>query len=118
MALGEPMQGLAGQELLRDLALELDAVGAVLGHGLSSFESPAEGQFLLAQLSAPRGPLQSASKIDPMLERRATHLDVIGSTKIKKGFHKKDKVDYAEAEVEAGMIVYYCPTYTEEVEWL
>ena len=31
VTLGEPMQGLAGQELLSDLALEFDAVRAVLG---------------------------------------------------------------------------------------
>lgn len=42
-----------------------------------------------------------------------THVDVIGSSKISKGFYKKDKVEYAEAEVEAGMVVYYCPQYTE-----
>jgi hypothetical protein len=41
MALAEPMKGLAGQELLSDLALQLDAVRAVHGHGLPSFESPA-----------------------------------------------------------------------------
>jgi len=35
------VQGLAGEKLLCDLTLELDAVNAVLGHGLSSFESPA-----------------------------------------------------------------------------
>ena len=33
MAPGKPMKGLAGEELLRNLTLELDAVGAVLGHG-------------------------------------------------------------------------------------
>lgn len=44
-----------------------------------------------------------------------THLDVIDSSKIKKGFYKGDKINYAEAEVEAGMVVYYCPTYTEGV---
>jgi len=31
VALGEPMQGFAGQELRSDLTLELVAVGAVLG---------------------------------------------------------------------------------------
>jgi len=35
------MERLAGQVILRHLALELDAVGAVSGHRLSSFESPA-----------------------------------------------------------------------------
>lgn len=41
------------------------------------------------------------------------HLDIIGETKIDKGTYKGDKIHYAEAEVEAGAIVYYCPTYTE-----
>lgn len=44
-----------------------------------------------------------------------THVDVMGSAKISKGTYKKDKVDYAEAEIEGGMVVYYCPTYTEGV---
>jgi len=52
------MERLSGEKLLGDLALELDAVGAVLGHGLSSFESPARGQSLSSSLSGPRGPLQ------------------------------------------------------------
>lgn len=42
-----------------------------------------------------------------------THVDVIGSSKISKGCYKGNKIHYAEAEVEAGMVVYYCPTYTE-----
>jgi hypothetical protein len=41
VALGEPMNGFADQILFSDLALEFVAVGAVLGHGLPSFESPA-----------------------------------------------------------------------------
>lgn len=44
-----------------------------------------------------------------------THVDVIGSSKIKKGFFKGDEINYAEAQVAAGMVVYYCPTYTEGV---
>jgi hypothetical protein len=50
VALGEPMQGLAGEEFLSDLALEFDVVHAVLSHGLPSFESPlflAGSQFML-----------------------------------------------------------------------
>ncbi len=44
-----------------------------------------------------------------------THLDIISSSKIKKGFYKGDEINYAEAEAEVGMILYYCPTYTEGV---
>lgn len=43
----------------------------------------------------------------------ATHVDVVGNSKISKGFYKGDKINFAEAQVEAGSIVYYCPTYTE-----
>ena len=46
MAVGKPVKGFAGQELLSDLALELDAVCAVLGRGLPSFESPARPSIL------------------------------------------------------------------------
>lgn len=42
-----------------------------------------------------------------------TYIDAIGTSKIDKGFYKGDKVHFAEAEVEAGMVVYYCETYTE-----
>ena len=40
MPLRQAMQRLAGDEFLRDLALELDAVTAMLGHGLSSLRKP------------------------------------------------------------------------------
>jgi len=61
MSFGEPMKGIASQKLLSDLTL----MRAVPGHELPSFESPVQGSILLAQLSAARGPLQSAAKIDP-----------------------------------------------------
>jgi hypothetical protein len=44
-----------------------------------------------------------------------THVDVIAHSKINKGFYKEDKIDFAEAQVEAGSIIYYCPTYTEGI---
>jgi hypothetical protein len=51
------MQGLAGQEFLNDLALEFDAVRAVLSHGLPAFESPARWSILAGPTVRPRGPL-------------------------------------------------------------
>lgn len=45
----------------------------------------------------------------------SSHLDVIAPTKIKKGLYRGYDVHYATAEVEAGMIVYYCPAYTEGI---
>ncbi|HTW90075.1 MAG TPA: hypothetical protein VMD75_18930, partial [Candidatus Binataceae bacterium] len=39
-----------------DLALELDAVRAVLGHGLSSFESPVRGSIPDRPTVRPKGP--------------------------------------------------------------
>jgi hypothetical protein len=54
VALGKPMQGLAGQKLLSYLALELDAVRAVLG--LPSFESPARWSILECQTVRLKGP--------------------------------------------------------------
>jgi hypothetical protein len=41
VTLCKAVQRLAGNELLRDLAFEIDAVTAVLCHGLSLFENPA-----------------------------------------------------------------------------
>jgi hypothetical protein len=43
----------------------------------------------------------------------SSHVDVIAPSKINKGFFKGDEVHYAEAQVEGGMVFYYCPTYTE-----
>lgn len=42
-----------------------------------------------------------------------THVDYISPSKIERGFFKGDEIHYAEAEAEAGMVVYYCPAYTE-----
>jgi hypothetical protein len=41
----QAMERVAGAKLLRDLAFEFDAVRAVLGHGLPSFESPTWGSI-------------------------------------------------------------------------
>ncbi len=56
VAFGEPMKGLAGKKLLSDLALELNAVRALLGHGLPSFESPAQGSILSRPIVQSQGP--------------------------------------------------------------
>lgn len=45
----------------------------------------------------------------------STHVDVIGSAKIDKGFYKGDKVRFAEARAETGMIFYYNSVYEEGV---
>ena len=43
-----------------------------------------------------------------------THVDVVGPSKINdKGCNKGNKVNFATSDVEAGMVVYYCPSYTE-----
>lgn len=42
-----------------------------------------------------------------------SHFDGIGTTKISEGHFKGDKVHFATADVEAGMVVYYCPEYSE-----
>jgi hypothetical protein len=53
------VQCLAGQELLGYLPLELEAMGSVLRHGFHPSKARRPGQFVSAQPSAPRGPLQS-----------------------------------------------------------
>lgn len=42
-----------------------------------------------------------------------TYIDVIGKSKIEKGYFKGDDIHFAEAEAEGGMIVYHCPAYSE-----
>lgn len=44
-----------------------------------------------------------------------THFDAVAPAKIIDDFYEGEKVYYAEAEVEAGMIVYYCERFTEGV---
>lgn len=41
------------------------------------------------------------------------HIDGIGKAKINKGFFKGDDVQFAESQAEVGMVLYYCPAYTE-----
>jgi hypothetical protein len=50
------MQGLAAEILLRNLPLELDAVGSVLCHGPSSSESPAARSITENHPVRPEGP--------------------------------------------------------------
>jgi hypothetical protein len=59
VALRRPMEHLAGEKLLSDLALEFDAVGTMSDHGLPSFDSPPGGQIIRANLSDAWGPIQS-----------------------------------------------------------
>lgn len=42
-----------------------------------------------------------------------THLDAVSNAKIREGYYKEDEVQFAEADVELGMVVYYCPAYEE-----
>ena len=55
MALGEPVQGLAGEILLRHLALELDWVAAVLAHGLSPRKPGPDSPILKTSPVHPQG---------------------------------------------------------------
>ena len=55
MALGEPVQGLAGQVLLRHLALELDRIAAVLAHGLSPRKPGPDSPILTSSPVHPQG---------------------------------------------------------------
>src|SRR6185503_4201858 len=70
MPLGECVQGFPGNELLCDLPLELDTVGAVSGHGFHPSKAQPPCQFTNLNLSGPRGALQ----IDRPKSTRMTHL--------------------------------------------
>ena len=59
VTLRQPVEGLAGQELLGELTLEFDAVRSVLHHGFHPSKARHAGQFTSANLSRPKGPLQS-----------------------------------------------------------
>src|SRR6202007_2921740 len=77
-AFGEPVKGLPCQELLSDLALELDAVRAVLGHGLPSLESPARRSILSRPIVRPQGPTpiegQSSTPMDTSSNSRSARM--------------------------------------------
>src|SRR4051812_22031889 len=72
MSLGEAVERLARYVIVRHLALELDAVCAVSGHGLPSFESPAHRSIAAVQPVHPQGrtPIrgQCWAPIDTLLE--------------------------------------------------
>ncbi|MBM9595936.1 hypothetical protein [Roseitranquillus sediminis] len=56
VTLRQPVQGLAGQALLRDLPLELDAVGSVLCHGFRPSKARRTRSILSAPTVRPQGP--------------------------------------------------------------
>lgn len=70
VALRQAMKRLASEKLLCDLTLELDTVGAVFGHGLSSFESSAAQS--IAKLNPVRllGPTPSEGHFSTPKHRR------------------------------------------------
>ena len=56
MAARQAVEGLADEIFLNDLALERDAVGAVLCHGRRSFECPAHRSNHFNPTVRPQGP--------------------------------------------------------------
>ncbi len=54
-------QRLAGKTFLRDLTLEIDAVGSVLHHGFHLSKARHAGQFITNLMSCPRGPLHKVA---------------------------------------------------------
>src|SRR5688500_14218888 len=67
------MERLAAEKLLGNLTLELDGVGPVPRHGLSS-ESRPPGQSKFAYLSGARGPLQTWIRSDHTWEPKSPRL--------------------------------------------
>jgi hypothetical protein len=59
MPLRKRIQALPGNELLRDLPLELDAVGTLSGHGFHPLKAHLTCQITNLNLSGPRGALHS-----------------------------------------------------------
>jgi hypothetical protein len=57
MPLGKRVQALPGNELLRDLPLERDAVGTLSGHGFHPLKAQLTCQITNLNLSGPRGAL-------------------------------------------------------------
>ena len=78
MALAKTVQRLAAEVFLNDAALELDAVCAVSGHGLSSFESPAPWSMLCLPTVRLRGRTpqvgQFPTGVDTLLSEPVFHV--------------------------------------------
>jgi hypothetical protein len=68
MTLGKRVQALAGNELLRDLPLELNAVGTLSGHGFHPLKAQLTCQITNLNLSGPRGALQGGAGYDPICD--------------------------------------------------
>ncbi len=58
---------------------------------------------------------QPAKQTGQALFNFDSYLDVIGKSKISKGFFKGDDIRFAAAQVQLGSVVYYCPGYTEGI---
>jgi len=94
VSFGEPVKRLAGQELLSDLALEFDAVRALFGLGLPSFESPARGSIPIRPIVRPTGPtplaavphIEQAIRLDPAIKHLYVHF--LGSAYLVAGHYK------------------------------
>ena len=73
MPLGKRVQALPGNELLRDLPLELNAVGTLSGHGFH----PLKAQLTLSnhypQPVRPRGALQTGDLSNPRVTLALRH---------------------------------------------
>lgn len=56
-------------------------------------------------------PADQAKKSTPF--NLNTQFDAVGKAEIKEGYFKKDEVQFAQGEIELGMIFYYCEAYKE-----
>src|SRR4051794_16539456 len=71
MSLGEAVERLARYVIVRHLALELDAVCAVSGHGPPSFESPAHRSIAAVQPVHPEGRTPQCVQMPAKIARSA-----------------------------------------------
>jgi NADPH:quinone reductase-like Zn-dependent oxidoreductase len=77
VAFFQTVERFASQILLRDLTLKFDAVGSILGHELSSFESPACWSNVKSSPVRPEGPTPiSAASTCPASD--GAHLALLG----------------------------------------
>jgi hypothetical protein len=70
-----------------------------------------EESLEIEQITPPPKPDATPDKPTPF--SLSSSVDVIGKSKITKGFFKGDELLFAQAQVEAGMVFYYNPVYTE-----
>ena len=91
MSFGKTVQRLTCHVVVRHLALELEAVRAMSGMGFHPLKARLTGQFLLLDLSTPKGALQWV--VDYVDQHGKRHIKTFDRKKDADAYHASVKID-------------------------